>query len=179
MLDIFVHDKDGDNMPLAVVNTDTAEYLYSLEHGDRIVRAKHLPVFSEEDSRMAFTNGSWGKVYEDALGKLAKKNLTAAEYKAVLFLIKMVRPASGLIAYGNYRPVNMGYVEKELEFSHKTATRTIQKLMDLRIIAKNTSGGESIYFFNPYIYQKGRYINKTLYEMFKKSEWAKQQEDKR
>lgn len=165
-------------MSLAVINTDTAEYIYQLEKGDKIVRAKHLPKFSEEDTRMAFTNGTWGKVYGEALNKLARKSLTAAEYKTVLFFLTLVRPASGLIAYGNYKPVTMDYVEKELNLSNKTMERTLSKLMDLRIIAKTISGGETIYFFNPYIYQKGRYINKTLYEMFKKSEWAKR-EDKR
>ena len=160
-------------MPIAVINTDTSEYLYQLEKGDRIIRAKHLPLFSEEDTRMAFTNGEWGKMYSEALNKLARKNLTAAEYKTVLFLLTYVRAASGLIAYGNYRPIDVFVVETELQFSHKTATRTIQRLLDLRIISKSISGGESIYFFNPYIYQKGRYINKTLHEMFKKSEWAK------
>jgi len=161
-------------IPRAIVDTDTGKILYQLQKGDRLYIKRFEKEQQTPNNRVLLTNGTWGKMYAEALDKLARLDLTASDYKAIMLLLPLVRPNSGLIAYGNYKPVNIAYVEKQLAISHKTAMRTIQKLMDLRIIAKNISGSDTQYFFNPYIYHKGRYINKTLYEMFKKSEWAKE-----
>jgi DNA-binding transcriptional ArsR family regulator len=130
----------------------------------------------EDDKRMPFSNGQFGKAYNEAITKLAKLNLFQSEYRIVFLLLSLVRPSSGLIAYGNYKPVNFEWVAKELELSYKTVSRAITRLTDFGIICKACSSGITMYFFNPYIYQKGRYINKTLFEMFKKSEWAKQED---
>jgi len=156
-----------------VVDSDTGDVVWSLQEGDKIIPKRSLPMYSDDSERMGFTNGAFGKAYAPALEKLSKLNLTAAEYKTILRLMTMVRFGSGLIAYGNYRPISLEWIEKELDFTHRTCTNTMQRLIALRIISKSTSGIDTIYFFNPYIYQRGRYINKTLFEMFKKSEWAR------
>jgi DNA-binding transcriptional ArsR family regulator len=163
-------------MERAIFDIDTGEYIDTLHTGDRIVRKSvidrlhDLPV---DESKMCFQNGDWGKAYDEALSKLAKLNLIAIEYKMILLFIPLIKINSGLLAYGNYKPVNMKWIETELNITRNTVSKTIKRLLDLRIISENYSGKEKIYFFNPYIYQKGRYINKTLFEMFKKSDWVK------
>lgn len=144
--------------------------------GDRIVRKSvidRLHDLPNDDSKILFEQGYWSKAYDEALNKLARLNLTTIEYRMILLFIPLIKMNSGLIAYGNYKPVNMKWIEDELKISDKSLLRSFKRLLDLRIIADSYSGKERIYFFNPYIYQKGRYINKTLFEMFKKSEWAK------
>ena len=89
-----------------------------------------------------------------------------------MLFLPLVRLSSGLVAYGNYRPVKTDWICQKVGISPKTATRALKHLADLRVISQDYSGGETIYFFNPFIYHKGRYINKTLYEMFRKSQWA-------
>jgi len=157
-----------------VVDSNTGNILGELDQGDRIIKKKVLEHLPDEDSRMSFANGEWGKTYSTALTKLVRLNLTAAEYKTIILFLTLVRFGSGLIAYANYKPVNINTLGTELHLTHKTVVNTMQRLLDFRIISQSYSGKETLYFFNPYIYQKGRYINKTLFEMFKKSEWAKE-----
>lgn len=159
--------------PRYVVDGNTGAVITELSEGDRIIRRSVMDSLLEDETRMLFSNGQFGKAYSAALSKLAKQNLSQSEYRIVLLFITLVRPSSGLIAYGNYKPVNLDWVAEELQLSDKTVTRSINRLLMFRIICKATSGGDVQYFFNPYIYNKGRYINKTLFEMFKKSEWAK------
>lgn len=162
-----------------VIDSNNGNVLGELEPGDRIIKKSVVDRLPDNPDRMPFTNGAWGKTYSVALNKLARLDLTAADYKTILLFLTSVRYGSGLIAYGNYKPVNITWIENELHMSHKTVCRTIERLLDFRIISKSYSGKESIYFFNPFIYSKGRYINKTLFEMFRKSEWAKEEFEKR
>lgn len=125
------------------------------------------------DDRERFSNGEYGKLFSKSLNKLAHLDLTALEYKTVIYFMTLVRYGSGLLAYKNNRPVNILNVEKDLNFTHKTMLHIMQRLCDFRIISASYSGKETVYFFNPYIFSRGVAINKTLIEMFKKSEWAK------
>lgn len=156
-----------------VVDGDTGGVITTLNSGDRIIKRSVVDALLDEDSRMSFSNGQFGKAYNFALAKLARLNLYQSEYRVVLLFLTLVRPSSGLIAYGNYKPINLEWLSEELKLSDKTVSRAMKRLLELRIISKATSGCDVQYFFNPYIYNKGRYINKTLHEMFKKSEWAK------
>lgn len=163
----------------AVIDTETGEYLTALLPGDRILRSEIIGrLQTENQNKMSFNNGQWGKAYNDALNKLARLPLTAADYKMILLFLPLVRQGSGLVAYGNYRPVKFQWICDQLKISSKTAQRSLKRLADYRVITHDYSGGETIYFFNPYIYQRGRLINKTLFEMFKKSIWANETKSK-
>lgn len=157
-----------------VIDGNTGVVITELFSGDRIIRKHVVDRLLEDDKRMAFSNGQFGKAYNRAIIKLARLNLHQSEYRIVFLFLSLVRPSSGLIAYKNYRPVNLEWVARELKISDKTVSRAITRLTDLGIICRASSGGDTIYFFNPYIYNKGRHINKTLFEMFKNSEWAKE-----
>lgn len=153
---------------------DKGTIIGNLYEGDRIIRAKIIEKLPENDNRMVFSNGEWGKTYDTSFRKLARLKLSPAEYKMILLFFTLVSYGSGLIMHGNYKEVTNEWIENELELTRNTVYKSIKKLLNYRIIYKGFSGKEIQYYFNPYIYQKGRYINKTLYEMFKKSEWAKE-----
>lgn len=157
-----------------VIDGNTGEVVTELVSGDRIIKKAVMERLAADDTRMAFTNGQFGKAYNSAIKKLAKLNLSQSEYRVVLLMVTLVRPSSGLIAYGNYRPVTLDWLAEELGISDKTVKRTICRLIELGIVCEAHTQKGILYFFNPYIYQKGRYINKTLFEMFKKSEWARE-----
>ena len=160
-----------------VIDGCTGGVITELVSGDRIIKKAVMERLADDDKRMAFTNGQFGKAYNSAIEKLAKLNLSQSEYRVVLLMVTLVRPSSGLVAYGNYKPVTLDWLAGELDISDKTMKRTIKRLISLGVICEAHALKDILYFFNPYIYQKGRYINKTLFEMFKKSEWAR--EDKR
>ena len=158
----------------AVIDTETGEYLTALLPGDRILRSEIIGrLQTENQNKMAFAPDNWGKAYNDAFGKLARLKLTAADYRVILLMLRNVRACSGLVAYDNYKPIQPNYIVEQLQISKRTVSTSIQTLIDLRVIARAESGHDFVIFFNPYIYNRGRFINKTLYEMFRKSSWAK------
>ena len=162
----------GDS-PLLIVDSESGAVITQLEKGDRVLRKSVLDVLAEEDQRMSFSNGQFGKAYATAFDKLARLGLSQSEYRVVLLMLPMIKTSSGLVAYGNYKPITLEWIAEELQISIKTVVRSMATLIHNRILCRTYSGGDTQFFFNPYIYQKGRYINKTLFEMFKKSEWAK------
>jgi hypothetical protein len=158
----------------AVVDTETGEYITSLLPGDKIMHREIIDRLQLEDAnKMIFAPETWGKAYDGAIGKLARLKLTAAEYRIILLMLPLIRACSGLVAYGNYKPVQIDYIISELGMTRKTANTSLQRLIDLRVMSRAESGHDYIIVFNPYIYNRGRLINKTLYEMFKRSSWAK------
>jgi len=167
----------GDHVGLdsrAVVDTATGEYITSLLPGDKIMHREIIDRLQLEDaSKMIFAPETWGKAYDGAIGKLARLKLTAAEYRIILLMLPLIRPCSGLVAYGNYKPVQIDYIITELGMTRKTANASLHTLADLRVIYYGESGKEFSVLFNPYIYNRGRYINKTLHDIFRKSTWAR------
>jgi hypothetical protein len=158
----------------AVIDTETGEYITSLLPGDKILHREIIDRLKFEDaSKMIFAPETWGKAYDGAIGKLARLKLSAAEYRIILLMLPLIRPCSGLVAYGNYKPVQIDYIITELGMTRKTANASLQRLIDLRVINRAESGHGYITVFNPYIYNRGRFVNKTLYEKFKGSAWAK------
>jgi hypothetical protein len=159
----------------AIIDTETGEYITALLPGDRILRSEIIGrLQTENPNKMSFAPDGWGKAYNGALAKLARLKLTAADYRIILLMLPLVRACSGLVAYDNYKPVQIDYIVKQLQISKKTVNTSIQKLIDLRVIARAESGHDFVIFFNPYIYNRGRWINKTLYEMFRRSSWAQE-----
>jgi hypothetical protein len=162
-------------MDRLIIDTDTGDAIGTLFEGDRIIRKKIIEILPVEDNRMAFNNGEWGKTYDLSFKKLSRLKLDVIEYRMTLLFMSLVSYGSGLIIHGNSKLITTEWFENELDISHKVFEKSLIKLLDYRIISQSYSGKEKIYFFNPYIYQKGKYINKTLFEMFKKSEWAKEE----
>lgn len=164
---------DGDI--LALVDTSTGEQVGTLMPGDRIIPRKVMAKIENQDGkdeRIRFAPESWGKAYDGAWQKLASLKLSAAEYQMILFMLPLVKIGSGLLVYGNWRPVQLDYIMGELHLSAKTAQKVVQRLVNLRILYRGESGKAFQYFFNPYIYSRGGYINATLRDMFKDSVWA-------
>ena len=158
----------------AVIDMETGEYLTQLQPGDRIIKKQILDRIADQApvDKQYICPDNWGKAYDNATNKLARLNLSASEYKAILLMLPLVRLGSGLVAYGNYKPVSADWIADQLQISEASTYRVLARLQSLRIISKSISGNEVLYFFNPYIYMRGRYINKSLYEIFRRSQWA-------
>ena len=163
-----------------VVDFETGEIKDELFPGDRIVRKKQREYIKknveeiEEDRFYNFgQDNKFSMLSEYAAKQLADENLTASEYRIMLVMISNTNYKSGLITFGNNRPLTKEWLSKELEISQKTTTNAIKTLIDRGIIAQNITNRKTKYFFNPYIQYRGRWINKTLYEMFRNTRWAK------
>lgn len=105
--------------------------------------------------------------------QLANEKLTGAEYRMLLLMISNTNYKSGLVTLGNNHDITVEWLTKTLKISKKTTENCLKTLIDRGIIAQNITNHRTQFFFNPYIQYKGRWINKTLYDMFKSTDWAK------
>ena len=168
-----------------IVDSKTGKVNQSIYEGDklRIVRksqAEYYQKHKEEIEKDRVYNFGQDKNFsmlsEYAAKQLADEKLTSSEYRVLLLMISHTHYKSGLVAYGNNQPMTKEWVSEKLNIGKKTVDNAIKTLIDRGIIAENNTNHRTKYFFNPYIQYKGRWINRTLYEMFKNTRWAKVKE---
>ena len=152
------------------MNTDTGEIEYNLREGDS------LRVYTKEQKdymanhKVIKKNNSFIKVYKDTIVILARKDLTKSDYKLILIALAYLDKTSGVLIEDG---VNIRFLELS-EMSHNTFNESVNRLIKLNIMARTKSGRNSVYIMNPFIFQNGKYINATLYRIFKKSTWNTQ-----
>lgn len=163
-----------------IVHAETGEIEKELFEGDKIIRKKQIDfskkheVDLEEEKIYNFgQDKKFSMLSEYASKQLANEKLTASEYRILLIMISNTNYKSGLIAFGNNQPITKEWISKTLGLTQKTTDNSIKTLIDRGIIAQNITNHKTKYFFNPYIQYRGRWINRTLYEMFKNTRWAK------
>jgi hypothetical protein len=165
-----------------VIDGETGEIRDQFYQGDevRIKRKEQVEYYQKSKKEIGkdkvYNFGQdrkFSMLSEYAAKQLADEKLTAAEYRVLLLMISHTHYKSGLIAYGNNQFITKEWITKKLGISAKTTDYAVKTLIDRGIIAQNTTNHKTKYFFNPYIQYKGRWINKTLYEMFRNTRWAK------
>lgn len=163
-----------------VVNADTGEIEKELFPGYRIVAKKQIEYNEKnreeiESDRMYYfgQDNKFSMLSSYSARQLADEKLTATEYRVVLLMISNTNYKSGLITIGNNHSMDAKWISNALKINIKTAESCLKTLTDRGIIAQNTTNFKTKYFFNPYIQYRGRWINRTLYEMFKNTRWAK------
>lgn len=162
-----------DELVCTFINTETGEIDYSLREGDSIRVDTREQKEYRANHKYIKTNNSFVKVYKDTIGILAKEDLTKNEYKIILVALAYLDKTSGILTEDG---VNIGknrFIEL-IGVSHNTFTNSMNHLISLKIMAKTKVGRANVYMMNPFIFQNGKYINATLYRLFKKSKWNTQ-----
>ncbi len=112
------------------------------------------------------------KAYTKPMTMLAR-SLSGPEMNMVYYLGQYISFESGALKHVNGELLHREFIAKEMGQSERTVDRILQSLKSKKIISHNYVGKEVQYFVNPWIFIKGTRVNKTLYEMFKNSDWAK------
>lgn len=187
-MEIFFHgirsDFMGDEQPIIkyVVDIKTGEIVDELYAGDRyrITRSQQIEYYKKnrkeiEGDKMFFfgQDESFSMLSEFSARQLADEKLTSAEYRVLLIMISNTHYKSGLVAFKNNRPITEEWLAEHLGLTDRTIKNSIKTLVDKGIINRSTTNHKTQYFFNPFIQYRGRWINRTLYEMFKNTKWAK------
>lgn len=143
--------------------------------GDRILRKNTVDYLSRTVEIMA--NEPYTKVYNRPMFSIAK-SLTGSELQMVYFLLPFMSFESGMLKTRNGQPLNRKQIAERTGLSINTVDRLLQGLKEKQIIGRNVVGREVQYFMNPYLFMRGKRINKTLHDMFKNTVWAKEYEKK-
>lgn len=98
-------------------------------------------------------------------------DLTGAEAFALFSIIPYISYETGMLTMGatsNKRPITNADICHVIKKAESNVTIIMDKLVLKRILSRNKVGRSYQYFANPYIFFKGKYINKTLIAMFRK-----------
>lgn len=142
---------------------------------DKVRNIGNLAVDVEEpegDTETAEGNILWKpedefiKIFPDELNKIAF-NLTGAETLTLIRLLGFIDYESGMLKKPDKSPLITTDIIKITGFSKVTVIDIMENMVLKRIYSRNKVGRTYQYFANPYIFFKGKYINKTLIDMFK------------
>ncbi len=165
-----------------IVDTKTGEVIDELYEGDkyRIMRRQQIEFYNEHGEKIRSNtmnyfgqDENFSMLSEFSAKQLADEKLTSTEYRILLIMISNTHYKSGLVAFKNNRPITEEWLVNYLKLTDKTVKNSIKTLVDRGIINKSTTNYKTKYFFNPFIQYRGRWINRTLYELFKNTKWAK------
>jgi hypothetical protein len=158
-----------------IVDEDTGEVLKRLEDGTRILppnsarylarTAELLPV-NEKRHYIKLYGGSLLKI-------LSGEGLSGADLTVLLTMAVHIQYETGLIAHDNGKPLRVKALINMTKLSERAVYNSIETLIRKGIIAKVRTRQEIKYYGNPFIFMRGVKINKTLYSMFRKTEYSK------
>ena len=148
-----------------------------LFEGDKVVRAKQSEYMVDKEIWKPDVN--FVKLYDsgvdsifDNLSEKEAGTLTGNDCKLLLKLIKYISYENGMLTKtgkndSRYALINED-ISKLTNINKRSVEKSMKKLVELSIFSRNKYGKCYQYYANPYIFFRGRFINKMLKDMFKK-----------
>ena len=159
-----------------IYDAETGAKTGELYSGDRIYRGKAIDYLK---NTVEICRGEpYFKVFQRPMFELSGA-LTGAEMQMVFYLAQYIGYDSGILFMPGGRPLSRQFISGETGLSVKTIDKILQGLHKKQVIGKHNNGREVHFTVNPFLFMRGKRINRTLYELFKNSRWAKVAELKR
>lgn len=147
----------------------TGEKLTELYEGDRILRKQTAEYLA--DTVELLPNETYVRLYSRPMFELAK-TLTGAEMQFVYYLLSYLSYESGMLRQKNGKPLDRDRMCRDTGLSARSVDRMLASLKEKQVIGRNVTGREVQYFMNPYLFMRGKRVNKTLHAMFCRTRWA-------
>lgn len=159
---------------MVVMDLSTGEIVDELKEGDSIRRKSQDDYYNKRKKLICMEdNGNFVKLFNKIISTLGTEEMTANEYKVCLRLLEYIEYESGILKYpNNGKIIKTSDIMKITGLSKSTVIRVMKTLVSKRIYGVHKTGKENCYTVNPFIFMKGKYVNKTLYDFYKKSKWA-------
>lgn len=155
-----------------LVDQGTGEIAGEIGSGDRIVRAKSLKLLSETTPA---PDAQFVKLFREVVSRVVSEcSLTAAEFSVFLFLSSNLRYQSNVAKYSNGQLITKDKVEEELGLSRMTVHRATSGLIKHGLVAEAKTEEGRVFVVNPFVCCVGDRINKTTFDLFRSSKWAKE-----
>jgi hypothetical protein len=158
-------------MARVVIDTETGQIVNELRNGDRIVHATSIEAFREFES--APKGETFTKLYHKVIPLIVDCGLSASELILFMHLAVNLRYLSNVAKYPNGRLITRDNLQNDLKISESTVKRSIYRLIKLGLIAEASTVEGKVFIVNPFVVTVGDKINKTVYDLFRKSKWAR------
>lgn len=173
-----------------VIDPENGELVGIRHEGDKVIPQRiyenWVSIYGQEQADKGcepLNIGKYAKVSDTAMMVMRNMKFTSLEFKIMFYLMPMIHWDSNLVAYKNRKPITTATLAKAFtvndgkENAHKITEKTIDAalrgLKKKGVIFIGNTGGSVKTFFNPYVFFKGRFIAKTLKEMFADTEFYK------
>lgn len=159
-----------------IINKETGEIVDELNEGDRIRKKAQDDYYnSQKDLIEINKEEDFVKVFGRTMTMLMEEeDLTLNELKICLSMISYIGYESGLLRYeNNGRLLKLKDIETITKLPKISVVKAMNNLVSKKIYGVHRTGRQNAYTVNPFIFMKGRYINKTLYNLYKNTKWAK------
>ena len=155
-----------------LVYDKTGEIINELYEGDRILRNETIDYLKSRDS----IDAEFAKLYLKSADMLSRNmEIKEMELRVCLRLLPYIRYDTGLIAHVNGEPISRNGIKGIFpDMGDRTIERALDDLCEQDVYIKATrKNRREVYFIvNPYIFMRGAKVNKTLLNLFSKSDWA-------
>jgi hypothetical protein len=158
-------------MSKVIYDTERRRVLGEIYPGDRIVRASSVE--SLKDLESAPKGETFTKIYHKVLPKLAQCKLSSTEWTVFLYLGANLRYISNVAKYSNGRLITRESLRKDLNFPEITVKRAVLRLISEGLIIEARTMEGKVFIVNPFVLSVGDKVSKTVYDLFRKSKWAR------
>ena len=158
-------------MSKLVVETETGAVLTEINPGDRIVRSNSAEALKDLES--APEGETFTKLYHKVVPKLAQCKLSSAEWAIFLYLGANLRYISNVSKYRNGQLITRDNVQRDLKLPEITVKRSILQLIREGLIVEAKTIEGKVFVINPFVVSVGEKVSKTVYDLFRKSKWAR------
>lgn len=158
-------------MSKVIYDTERRKVLGEIYPGDRIVRASSVEALKDLES--APKGETFTKIYHKVLPKLAQCKLSSAEWTVFLYLGANLRYISNVAKYPNGRLITRESLQKDLNFPEITVKRAVLRLINEGLIIEARTMEGKVFVVNPFVLSVGDKVSKTVYDLFRKSKWAR------
>lgn len=158
-------------MSRLVIDTETGQVMTEIYDGDRIVRATSAEALRELES--APKGETFTKLYHKVIPLIVDCNLSASELIMFMHLAVNLRYISNVAKYPNGKLITRENLQSDLKVSEPTVKRSIYRLIKVGLIVEASTIEGKVFIVNPFVVTVGDKINKTVYDLFRKSKWAR------
>lgn len=153
-----------------IVGSNNGDIQNKIYEGDRLnIVRKETTDFLKDT--VEIDNGGWVRLFTKSAQRLSK-SLNGSEMLVVMHLASYIDYTTGMLRHSNGQILKRTAIIRDTGFNEKTVDKILKSLREKQVISKNKVGREIQYFANPFIFMKGKRVNKTLYDMFKNTKWA-------
>jgi hypothetical protein len=154
-----------------VYETETGEVIDEIYNGDRIVRGASIEAIKELES--APEGETFTKLYHKVIPTIAQCKLTSTELVVFLYLGSNLRYISNVSKYINGKLITRENLQHDLKLPEVTVKRAILRLVKEGLIIEARTIEGKVFVVNPFVLSVGDKVSKTVYDLFRKSKWAR------
>lgn len=158
-------------MSRIVIETETGEQLTELHEGDIIVRGDSIEALKELES--APEGETFTKLYHKVVPMIAQCKLSSSEWVIFLFLGSNLRYISNVSKYHNGKLITRENLQRDLKLPEITVKRSVLRLIREGLIIEARTIEGKVFVVNPFVLSVGGRVSKTVYDLFRKSKWAR------